>query len=88
MVVLVSDTPDGQATGWAAVPRWVLWETELSASARLVLVALVARENRVGECWPSHARLASDTALSGTTVKGALRELRAAGRELMQMSKE
>lgn len=87
----MSDTPDGQATGWAAVPRWVLWETELSASARLVLVVLVvlvARENRVGECWPSHARLASDTALSVTTVKGALRELRAAGRELMQMSKE
>ena len=87
----MSDTPDGTTTGWAAIPRWVLWETDLSASARLALAALVVRENRVGECWPSHARLASDTALSVTTVKGALRELRelrAAGRERMQMSKE
>ena len=87
----MTDSPEGLTTGWAAIPRWVLWETHLSSAARLVLVALLARENRDGVCWPSHARLASDTALSVTTVKGALRELRelrAAGRERMQMSKE
>ena len=78
-MVPVTDSPEGLTTGWAAIPRWVLWETHLSSAARLVLVALLARENRDGVCWPSHARIAQDTALGVTSVKNALTELREAG---------
>ena len=65
--------------GFAAVPRWLIREAPLSGNALLVLIALVARENRAGECWPSHATLAAEARMSEKSVRRALDELRDAG---------
>ena len=65
--------------GFAAVPRWLIREAPLSGNALLVLIALAARENRAGECWPSHATLAAEARMSEKSVRRALDELRDAG---------
>ena len=65
--------------GFAAVPHWLIREASLSGNALLVFIALVARENRYGECWPSHATLAAEARMSEKSVRRALDELRDAG---------
>lgn len=47
--------------------------------ARAVLMALADRANDSGKCWPSHATIARDSGVCVSTVKTALRNLRAAG---------
>jgi len=47
--------------------------------ARAVLMALADRANDFGKCWPSHATIARDSGVCVSTVKTALRNLRAAG---------
>lgn len=52
---------------------------KLTATDKLVLVALVMRADADGACWPSHARIARDTWLSRRAVKDAIGRLREAG---------
>ena len=47
----------------------------LSSSARLILYELTIRANREGICWPSIARLASDTGLSENSIRKITRQL-------------
>lgn len=73
-----NSSPAG-ATGWVAMPLWVLRETDLPANAVLVLLALLGRTNATGVCWPSHQTIAADAHVSPSTVKRALEALRSAG---------
>lgn len=57
--------------------------SNLPASAKLVLYELVFRANDRRICWPSIATIASDTSLSKSTVRRALKLLVA--RELIQI---
>lgn len=66
-------------TGWTALPTWVLRDSELSANAILVLLALASRVNKAGVCWPKHKTIAAEARRSVPTVKRALAELRDAG---------
>jgi DNA-binding IclR family transcriptional regulator len=68
------------SSGFAILPRWVLFETDLSEHARMVLLVLTAFVNSQSqECWPSHATIAKGGGMSAPTVKRALNDLRDAG---------
>jgi len=54
--------------------RWA-WQQALKPSTKLVLLALADRANDSGECWPSTARLVSDTGLNRKTAMSCTQEL-------------
>ena len=54
-------------------------ERGLTATQRLVLLAVVDRAGDDGACWPSQARLAEDTAYTDKTVRTALKALEGEG---------
>lgn len=51
----------------------------MSATAKLVYLALSSRAGETGSSWPSHATLARESSCSVSSAKRALRELRAIG---------
>ena len=56
------------------------WQVEgLTASEKLVLVALADRADDAGSCWPSLADIARRCCISGRFVRVALRSIEAAG---------
>jgi Helix-turn-helix domain len=57
----------------------VLSRSRAELGARLLLVALAARANAAGECWPSLADLAARTTLTRRGVRFALRRLERLG---------
>ena len=65
--------------GFGMIPNWVVRETEISAYALLVYVALVGRTNKAGVCWPSHQTMAAEARCSVPQVKRALKELQGVG---------
>lgn len=66
-------------SGFVMVPRDVLYDTRLSAHARLMWIVLQSHADAEGRCWPSHERLAELTGLSKPTVRHCLDCLVAAG---------
>lgn len=74
-----NSTPPTSAAGWVALPLWILRNTDLSGNAVLVLLALMARVNQEGVCWPSHRTIAADAHVSERTARRCLDELRDAG---------
>jgi hypothetical protein len=57
----------------------LVWDAEIPAGEKLVLLALADCANDQGLCWPSVATLAKKTGQSERTVQGALKGLEAAG---------
>jgi DNA-binding transcriptional MocR family regulator len=64
-----------QAEGFAIIPNWVVRETNLSAYALLVYLALTGRANADGECWPSLKTIAKESRCSVSTARRAIQEL-------------
>ncbi|PKD39569.1 hypothetical protein CWO84_14800 [Methylomonas sp. Kb3] len=54
--------------------RWA-WQQAHKPATKLVLLALADRANPAGECWPSSARLVSDTGLDRKTIFASIGEL-------------
>lgn len=69
----------GNADGFAAVPRWLVRESDVSAHGRLVFLVLAAYADRERKCWPSIATIARGARCAKSTVRKALAELCAAG---------
>ncbi|TFD56399.1 helix-turn-helix domain-containing protein [Cryobacterium sp. Hh38] len=65
--------------GFGMIPNWVVRETEISAYALLVYVALVGRTDKTNVCWPSQKTLAIEARCSVPQVKRALKELQTVG---------
>jgi len=56
-----------------------IYHSDLPHRARTVYMYLKDRANPAGQCWPSINTIAADLALSRSTVKRALAELRREG---------
>lgn len=66
------------AAGFVMVPAWVR-TTDLTGVSKLVYISLLAHADQGGTCWPSHRRLARESASSVRTVQRALCDLRDRG---------
>ncbi|GAA1549815.1 hypothetical protein GCM10009804_03000 [Kribbella hippodromi] len=66
-----------EPTGFGMVPRHL--EGKLTAIELAVYVALSWNANPEGKCWPSHKSLARSAGCSESSVKTALKNLRAKG---------
>lgn len=64
--------------GFAAVPNWMVRESELSVYALTVYLALASHSGR-GGIWPSYEVLAKEARCSERKVSEALRELQGLG---------
>ena len=71
---------NGLSPGWTRVPHFLLTDTRLSHSARLLMMVLLAHDYRQekGRCWPSQRRLAELLGVTGRQVRYLLAELMAA----------
>jgi hypothetical protein len=67
------------AEGFASIPRWILYDEQLSANAKLVYVVLSSHVGANDTAWPSHQRIADLLGVSKTTVKKMLAELKLRG---------
>ena len=56
-----------------------LYKSDVPHRAVSVYLYLADRANKAGQCWPAIPTIAQDLHLSVSTVKRALRDLRAAG---------
>ena len=63
------------STGWAQVPYSVIRHPELSPLAKLTWIALQSYAGRDGTCFPSHAKLATDTGISKRKIILCIQEL-------------
>ena len=61
--------------GWAAIPRWLLHDSSVSAHAKIVYLHLSSRMDREHSCYPSQNLLARESSISVSSVKRALAEL-------------
>lgn len=61
------------------MPRSLLHDKRISATDKLVYMALASRANARLECWPSHKKIAEDAGVSDATVKRSLKHLREFG---------
>lgn len=64
---------------WARVPTSVLQRPELSASDKIVFVALASFADKNGRCFPKRATISAYTSLSVRTVSASIVNLVAAG---------
>lgn len=69
----------GTDGGWFKAPRAVFADADLNSSAKLVLLALKARANDDGVCWPSIDTIRADTSLGEAAVYSARKRLKARG---------
>jgi hypothetical protein len=66
-------------TGTSSIPVWLLADPDVAPKAKIVYLALLTFIDRNGECWPAHTAIAARSALSVSTVKRALEQLREQG---------
>lgn len=78
----------GVSETFAKIPHWLLWRTDLSASAKLVYAAIADRVGGNGSAWPGVRRLASDCGLGVTTVCEAVTALKSAGLLMVETGSE
>lgn len=72
-------TNEGPTTGWAPIPNWIIRDSDLSLHEIVVLLALIGRVDRAGECYPSVNLLAKEARCSTRSVQRALDSLGARG---------
>lgn len=59
--------------------RWAWQQTRISPAQKLVLLSMADRAGEDHRCWPSNARLCSDTGLDRKTVYACIEALEALG---------
>lgn len=62
-------------SGYAIIPRWLLYSTAVSPHAKLTYVTIQSHVNAHATAWPTRATIAEESGMSDSTVKRAIREL-------------
>lgn len=70
---------DSGALGFAMIPRWLLFDEQVTMQAKMVYVVLSGHVGPEGTCWPSHATIAREASMATSTVKRSLAELQDRG---------
>jgi hypothetical protein len=63
------------AEGWCIIPKTVLFDQELTPTARLVFAFVTSYMAQKGYCWMSNGYIADNFGLSETTVSLAIKQL-------------
>lgn len=66
-------------SGWAAIPHWVIRDSDLTKHELLAFIVLLDHANAEGEAWPSLATLESETRCAKRQLLPALRGLEEKG---------
>lgn len=73
------EAPSDDLRGFATIPRWLQRSTKVGGPAKLVYISLSSYADEKGLSWPSHATMAEEADCSVSTVKKALKQLKALG---------
>ena len=74
---MAEDSEDRE--GYAIIPRWLLYSSEVSPHAKLTYVTIQSHVNAHATAWPTRSTIAEESGMSDSTVKRAVGELERLG---------